>query len=141
MPLVRSPQLRSASRSALREAIYEIGSTQSSQRCRPGPENPLRSYGQMRRRREIEDARDVANVVTGILGELRGRDEPHQIDHAFEIRRAWPGEISTQVLAAQTDSLCQLLRRDRAAGMSDDHLPRAFLERRTQAQRVRRLPQ
>ena len=127
MPLVRSPQLRSASRSALREAIYEIGSTQSSERRRPGPENPLRSYGQMRRRREIEDARDVANVVTRILGELRGGDQPNEIDHAFEIRRAGPGEVSTQMLAAQTDGLRQLLRRNRAAGVSDDYFPCAFL--------------
>ena len=42
------------------------------------------------------------------------------------------------MLATQTDRSCQLLRRDGPTRMSDDHLPRAFLERCCQTEGVRR---
>src|SRR2546423_623918 len=42
----------------------------------------------MGRRCEVQDARDVPYVVPGILGELGGRYQAHEINHALQIRRA-----------------------------------------------------
>ena len=71
MPLVRSPQSRSASSSALRESIDQIRRPQPSKGRGPSAEDPLRGHSQVRRRGEVEYPGDVSNVVSGILGQLR----------------------------------------------------------------------
>jgi len=90
-------------------------------------------------RREIENAGDVANVVAGILRQLRGGNQSHQIDYAFEIRGAGLGEVAAQVLPTQTDRLRQFLRRDRSPGVGDDYIPRGALQRRRESERLWRL--
>ena len=93
----------------------------------------------MRRRSEIQDAGDVADVVARILCELGGCDETNEVDHALEIRCARLGEVSAQVLATQSDGTCQLLRRHRPTRVRHDYIPRGTLQLRRQAKRLRRL--
>src|ERR1700682_6661824 len=88
---------------SLSKPIDEIGCTEPSERCRPGSEDPLRRHRQVRRGRKLENAGDVSNVVSWILGELRGRAETNEIDHPFEVGCARSGEVSTQMLAPETD--------------------------------------
>src|SRR6476469_5726964 len=77
--------------------------------------------------------------MTGVLGELGGSDESDQIDHALEIGRAWLGEVSTQMLSAQSDRGRQLLCRDWSTGVRNDDIPGAALERSVKAEGLRRL--
>ncbi len=79
--------------------------------------------------------------MTRILGQLRGGDESHEIDNAFEIRRTGLGEVPAQMLATQSNRGRQLLRRHRTARVRDDHFPRAFLERCVEAKGVGRISQ
>src|SRR2546423_707059 len=91
----------------------------------------------MGRRCEVQDARDVPYVVPGILGELRGRYQAHEINHALQIRRARLGEVAAQMLAAQADRLGELLRRHRPPGVRDYHFPGAALKLSGEAEGLR----
>ena len=133
--------LRTAPGAPLREPVNEIGRPEPSERCRPGAEDPLRGDGQMRRRREVEDPRDVPDVVPRILGQLRRRNEANEIDDPLEIGSSRPREVSAQMLAAETDGFCQLGGGYRASRVRDHHLPRAALQLCREPERRRRLTQ
>src|SRR6266404_4518953 len=95
----------------------------------------------MRRRCKLENSRDIADVVTRIICQFGGGDEAHEIDDALEIWRARLGEVSAEMLAAQSNGRRQLLCGHRTARVRDDHFPRVFLERRVEAKRMGRLSQ
>ena len=68
----------------------------------------------MRRAREVEHLGDVTDVVTRVLGQLRRGDQPHQIDHAFEVRCALGSEGPAQVFARDLEGVGEKLGADRA---------------------------
>src|ERR1700738_1969943 len=122
--------LGAAPRAPLSKPVDEIGCAKPSKRGRPGSEYPLRCNCEMRRRGELENAGDVSNVVSWILGQLRCRDETNEIDNPFEIRCAGFGEVATKMLATETDRFCQCRCRHWPARVSDHHFPGAALQLR-----------
>ena len=76
------------------EPIHEIDGAQSRQRRSPRSDDTQGGARQMRRRREAKYVGDVAQVVAGILGQLGGGDDAHEIDDSLEVRPAAGGERS-----------------------------------------------
>ena len=75
--------------------------------------------------------------MTGILGELGGGDQSNQVDHALKVGSAGLGEIPAQMLSAQADGSCQLLRRHRPSRVRDYYFPGTALERSGQPKSMR----
>jgi hypothetical protein len=95
----------------------------------------------MRGRGEAEHRRHVPDVVAWILRELRGGDQPDEIDDALEVRRPVGGEAPAQMLARDAEARCELLGADRATGVGDDAAPRLALDIAGERQPRRRLVQ
>ena len=106
-----------------REPLDEIHRAKPRQRRRLRADDALRRARQMRRAGEVEHLGDVAHVVAGILRQLRGRDQSHEIDHALEVRRAVRGEGAAQMLARDARA------RRRAAACAPVVPPSATMQR------------
>src|SRR5579883_1972217 len=89
----------SAPPTADREAPNQVDGAEAGEGGRAQPNDALRGAREVGGGRESEHARDVAQVVAGVLGQLGGRDEPHEIDHALQVWRARGREGATQMLA------------------------------------------
>ncbi len=79
------PGLTSAASSAPDESFDEIDRAEPRERRRLRSRNPLRGGREMRRRRVVEDARDIRDIVTGVFRQFSRRHEAHEVDNALEI--------------------------------------------------------
>ena len=121
--------MRSDEPSRLRPCPFTNRSTRSTvrksrERRRFGSDDPHCRAREMRRRREAENVRDVAQVVAGILRQLGRCDDANEIDDTLEIRRAAGGERPAQVFARHTERLWQARGAHRSARVRDDEPPR-----------------
>src|SRR5688500_8265649 len=92
----------------------------------------------MRRGREAEDVRDVPDVVSRVLRQLRGGGESDEVDDALEVRRAVRREGPAQVLARDAERGGERRGAHGAPRVRDDRAPGVVLERRVEAERRRR---
>ena len=95
----------------------------------------------MRRAGEAQHLCHVAHVVAGVLGQLGGRQHPHEIDHAFQRGRPAHGEAARQMLTGYAELSGQLVGSHGPARATYDALPHRDLQRRLEMQNRRRLRQ
>jgi len=88
----------------------------------------------MRRGCETQHERDVADVVAGVLGQLGGRDQAHEVDHALEVGREIGGEGAAQVFARDADDGGDRVGAHGKTGMTDDAAPGLLLQGRREAE-------